>query len=414
MTKSDDSFPVKVDTLLCAFGRNTEEQFGFLNPPLYKGSTVIHKTVKSLENHEGRFYYGIAGSPTIANLEEAWTKLTEAAGTVISPSGHGSIALAIMSVISAGCHILVPENVFQPTSVFCDTFLKRFAVEVEYYDPLIGSGIDKLIKDNTAAIYMESPGSNTMEIQDVPAIVQIARRNRVKTIIDNTWATPLFFKPHSFGVDFSIEAGTKYVGGHSDILLGLVTANEENWPTLKNTYNCFGMLPGAEDCHLALRSLRTFRLRVREAERKALKLAKWLQKRDEVDKVLHPALEECPGHSYWVRDFQGSTGVFSIILKPKYSKASLEYMLEDMMIFSLGYSWGGYESLIVPLSEEVGERLKARNHYGYGLRLQIGLEDTEDLRKDLVLGFERLGAFEFDLPNGIMDLRCATLGHGRS
>ncbi|QLL34627.1 hypothetical protein HG536_0G04890 [Torulaspora globosa] len=390
MTKSEETFPLGVDSLLCAVGRHTEEQFGFLNPPLYKGSTIIHKTVKSLENHEGRFFYGIAGSPTIANLEDAWTKLTEAAGTVISPSGHGSIALAILSVISAGCHILVPESVFPPTAVFCNTFLSRLAVEVEYYDPLIGVGIEKLIKDNTVAIYMESPGSNTMEVQDVPAIVQIAKRNGLKTIIDNTWATPLFFKPHSFGVDLSIEAGTKYVGGHSDILLGLVTANEENWPALKSTYSCLGMLPGAEDCHMALRSLRTFRLRVREAERKALKIAKWLQRRDEVERVLHPAFEECPGHEYWARDFRGSTGLFSIILRPRYSRASLEHMLENMVIFSLGYSWGGYESLIVPLSEEVSERLKARNHYGYGLRLQIGLEDIEDLQKDLVLGFERL------------------------
>lgn len=390
MTLPEETFPLGINSQLCALGRNTEEQYGFLNPPLYKGSTIIYKTVNGLENHEGRFFYGIAGSPTIANLEDAWTQLTGAAGTVISPSGHGSIALAILSVISAGCHILVPTSVFQPTSEYCNTFLKRFSVEVEYYEPTIGMGIEKLIKDNTAMIYLESPGSHTMEIQDIPGIVQIAKRNNVKTIVDNTWATPLFFKPHSFGVDISIEAGTKYVGGHSDLLLGLVTANEENWSALKSTYSCLGMLPGAEDCHLALRSLRTFHLRVKEAERKTLKIAKWLKTREEVAKVLHPAFKDCPGHEFWVRDFKGSTGVFSIILKDGYSRACFEDMLEKMQVFSLGYSWGGYESLIIPLSPDATERLKGYNQHGHGFRLQIGLEDLEDLQLDLILGFERL------------------------
>lgn len=390
MTKPEAATVFETSTLLCALGRNPEEQFGFLNAPLYKGSTVIHKTLDSLQNCKGRFFYGIAGSPTIANLEDSWTTLTGAAGTVVTPSGHNAIAVALMSLVKTGSHILLPESVFEPTTHFCNGVLQKFSVDVEYYDPLVGKGIESMIKPNTALIFMESPGSHTMEVQDIPAIVGIAKKHGVRTIVDNTWATPLFFKPHSYGVDISIEAGTKYVGGHSDLLIGLVSANEESWPILKSTYSCFGSLPAGEDCQMALRGLRTFELRVKEAQRRALKLAKWLKTRDEVEKVLHPAFEDCLGHEYWVRDFKGSTGVFTIVLKDGYTKAGLVEMLENMQVFSLGYSWGGYESLIIPVSENARERLKRSNLNGYSLRLQIGLEGMEDLKRDLELGFERL------------------------
>lgn len=390
MTKPKESSSLKASTVLSVVGRNPEEQWGFLNPPLYKGSTVIHKSLKSLVNLEGKFFYGTAGTPTIANLEDAWTQLTGAAGTVLSSSGLGIIALVVLSIVKSGDHILVPTNVYYPTSMFCKNILEKFSVRTEYYDPLIGSGIERLIQPNTSLIFLESPGSHTMEIQDIPAFVAVARKHGIKTVLDNTWATPLFFKAHSFGIDISIEAGTKYVGGHSDILLGLASANSESWPALRSTYESLGMLPGDDDCHLALRGLRTLHLRVKEAERKALILAKWLKHRDEVERVLHPAFEDSPGHKFWVRDYTGSTGLFTIVLKDGFKEAGLENMLDHMRIFKLGFSWGGYESLMIPVSPGAKQRLEKWSLNGFALRIQVGLEDIDDLKHDLELGFERL------------------------
>ncbi|CAI1975945.1 hypothetical protein SEUBUCD646_0F01190 [Saccharomyces eubayanus] len=381
-----------ITTQLTVIGRNPDEQNGFVNPPLYKGSTIIHKKLSDVESMKGRFFYGTAGSPTIANLEDAWTHLTGAAGTVLSPSGLGSITLALMTLAKAGDHILITDSVYVPTRVLCDGLLAKFGIQTEYYDPSVGEDIEKLLKPNTSVIFLESPGSGTMEIQDIPALVSIAKKHGIRTILDNTWATPLFFDAHGHGIDISLEAGTKYLGGHSDFLLGLTSANQECWPLLRSTYDAMAMLPGADDCQLALRGMRTLHLRLKEAERKALDLAAWLGNRDEVEKVLHPAFKDCPGHKYWLRDYKGSSGLFSIVLKDGFTRAGLENMVEKMKIFHLGFSWGGYESLITPVKPAKQRKPHNWPHRGFALRIQVGLEELSDLKKDLELGFKRLAA----------------------
>lgn len=390
MSNHSELTSFKPATQLCVIGRNPDEQTGFVNPPLYKGSTIIHKTLDDLENRRGRFFYGAAGSPTIANLENAWTHMTGAAGTVLSPSGLGSISLALMSVVKSGDHILVPDSVYGPTRRLCDGLLARLGVQTKYYDPLLGLAIEELIEPNTTVLFIESPGSGTMEVQDIPALVAVAKRHQLKTILDNTWATPIFFKAHDFNVDISIESGTKYLGGHSDILIGLASANSELWPALRATYDSIGMLPGAEDCLLALRGMRTLHLRLKEIEQKALRLATWLKNRKEVGKVLHPAFKESPGHDWWLRDYKGSSGVFSFILADGFTREGLKRMLENMSIFKLGYSWGGYESLIIlvnPASHRTAVKWPSQ---GFLLRIQVGLEDIEDMENDFYLGFNRL------------------------
>lgn len=379
-----------VATRLTMLGRNTEEQQGFVNPPLYRGSTVLHKSVEDVEQYRGRFYYGTAGTPTIASLENAWTALTGAHGTVLSPSGLGSVALALMTTTKAGDHALIPDSIYGPSRSFCDSFLRKYGVETEYYDPLIGADVERLFRTNTSTLFMESPGSQTMEVQDVPALVRAARKHGIKTILDNTWATPIFFDAHANSVDISVEAGTKYLSGHSDLLIGLASANEEMWPALRSTYDAMAMLPGAEDCLLALRGLRTMHLRIKEVERKALELAAWFKDRPEVAAVLHPAFEDCPGHAIWRRDFSGSTGVFSVVLKEGFSRAGFKSMLEGMSIFGMGYSWGGYESLIVPIHPAKSRTVTTWTRPGFAFRVQTGLEDMSDLQADLLAGLSRL------------------------
>lgn len=392
MTSKENLSGFDVSTQLTMLGRDPSDQYGFVNAPLYKGSTVVYQTLDDFEHRRQRFSYGTAGSPTIANLEDAWTHMTGAAGTVLSPTGLGSVALALLTTTKAGDHVLIPDSVYGPSRRFCNQLLARYSVETTYYDPLIGAEIEKLVKANTSTILMESPGSRTMEVQDIPAIVKVARKHGIKTILDNTWATPLFFKAHAYGIDISVEAGTKYLGGHSDILLGLASASADLWPALRATYDDMGMLPGADDCILALRGLRTMHLRLKEAERKAMEVATWLKARPEVDKVLHPAFEDCPGHPFWKRDFGGSSGLFSIVLRDRFSRAGLKAMVEGMSIFSMGFSWGGYESLMIPFDPKDVRSTTEWSHPGICLRLQIGLEDMNDLKEDLRRGFERLSA----------------------
>ncbi|VWC76280.1 Cystathionine beta-lyase [Burkholderia lata] len=379
-----------VSTQLTMLGRDPSAQYGFVNAPLYKGSTVVYKTVDDFEQKRQRFTYGTAGSPTIANLEDAWTHLAGAAGTVLSPTGLGSVALALLTTTKAGDHILVPDSVYRPTRVFCNGLLARYGVETSYYDPLVGAGIEELIKPNTSTIFIESPGSRSMDIQDVPSIVGVAKKHGIRTIADNTWATPIFFQAHRHGIDISVEAGTKYLGGHSDLLLGLASATEELWPALRATYDAMAMLPGADDCVLALRGLRTMHLRLKEAERKALEVATWLKARPEVHKVLHPAFEDCPGHEFWKRDFLGASGLFSVVLHEHFSRNGLKAMLDGMSIFSMGLSWGGYESLVVPFNANDTRTATKWPYKGIALRLQIGLEDIGDLKRDLEQGLNRL------------------------
>lgn len=379
------------DTRLAHLGRDTKAQHGFVNPPVYRGSTVLFDSMDDLLDGRAEFTYGRLGNPTSTALENAWSELAGAAGTVLTPSGLMAISTALLSVVQAQDHILVADSVYGPTRGFCDKLLSRFGVETSYYDPLIGADIAGLFRPNTRAVFVESPGSLTLEVQDVPAIVAAAHARDAAVIMDNTWATPLMFPAHRHGVDIVVEAGTKYLGGASDLLLGLTSANERYWPALRATYTGLGICPGPEDVYLGLRGLHTLGLRLRQAERQAMEMAQWLARRPEVARVLHPALPEHPGHAVWKRDFEGASGLFSVVLEPA-SHDALAAMLDGLELFGMGYSWGGFESLVTPFDPRRIRTATSWETNGPALRFYIGLEDTKDLQADLARGFERLRA----------------------
>jgi cysteine-S-conjugate beta-lyase len=382
---------LRLRTKLVHAGRHPFEQHGFINTPVYRGSTVLFPTYADLLARNARYVYGTIGTPTTEALESAWTEIAGAAGTVLAPSGLAAISLALLTALKSGDHLLVTDSVYRPTRNFCDSVLKRLGIETTYYDPLIGAAIEALIQPNTRAVFLETPGSQSFEIQDVPAIVSVAAAKGLATILDNTWATPLYFPPHAFGIDMAVEAGTKYLSGHSDLLLGLVSANERWFKRLRVTFDAFAMSPGPEDVFLALRGLRSLELRLREAQRQALALAAWLAARPEVAQVLRPALPDCPGHAIWKRDFRGASGLFSVFLKPCTQRA-LAAFLDGLELFGMGYSWGGYESLVVPFDCSPYRTATAFKPPGPALRFSIGLEDEEDLKADLDAAFARLRA----------------------
>ncbi|RTL81408.1 MAG: cystathionine beta-lyase [Hyphomicrobiales bacterium] len=377
-------------TLVTQAGRAPFDHFGFVNPPVYRGSTVLFPTMGDLELLRQPYTYGTKGTPTTRALEGAWSEIAGAADTVLVPSGLAAIALALLTATKAGAHLLVTDSAYSPTRAFCDGFLARFGVTTEYYDPAVGAGIATLIRPETTAVLVESPGSQSMEIQDVPAISAAAREKGVCVVIDNTWATPLLFPPHERGCDLAIEAGTKYLSGHSDILIGLVSANAKWAKRLRHTFNLFAMGAGPDDAALALRGMRTMALRLKAQGRAALDIAHWLAARPEVVRVLHPALPSHPGHDIWKRDFSGSSGVFSIILKPA-PKEAVEAFVDGLELFGIGYSWGGYESLILPFDCAPYRTATRWAPEGPALRFSIGLEDVADLKDDLDAGFARLG-----------------------
>ena len=376
---------------LVNLGRDAEFSQGFINVPPFRGSTVLYPDVATLKSRAQRFTYGTRGTPTTEALCSAWTDLSGAAGTVLAPSGLAAIVVALMTALSAGDHLLVTDSVYEPSRAFADKALRRFGIETSYYDPTIGAGIEALMRPNTKAVLAESPGSQTLEVQDIPAIAEVAHARGACVILDNTWATPLFFSPHSHGADLAVEAGTKYLSGHADLLLGLVSANEAWFQRLHRAIHLMAIPPGAEDVFLALRGLRTMELRLREAERQGLALARWLSERPEVLRVIHPALPDHPGHALWKRDFTGSSGLFSVVLKPV-SEAAVAALLDGLELFGLGYSWGGYESLAVPFDCTATRTATRFAPGGPTVRFSIGLEDIEDLKEDLDRGFKRLRA----------------------
>jgi cystathionine beta-lyase len=376
-------------TRLVHAGRQPFENFGFVNTPIYRGSTVLSPDMESLYARKARFIYGTKGTPTTEALENAWSEIADAAGTVLTPSGLAAITVAILSVVSTGDHILVTDSVYRPTRNFCDNVLARLGVETTYYDPLVGASISGLMRPNTRVVFVEAPGSQSFEMQDIPAMAEVAHDRGACVIMDNTWATPLFFPPHKRGVDLAVEAGTKYLSGHSDLLLGMVSATGEYWQRLRDTFDAFAMCAGAEDVFLGLRGLRTMELRLCEAERQGLALANWLATRVEVSRVLHPALPDDPGHAIWRRDFSGSSGLFSAVLKPA-SRQAVGALLDDLELFGLGYSWGGYESLVIPFDCRTYRTATQWAPEGPALRFSVGLEDIDDLKADLDRGFARL------------------------
>lgn len=392
MAGPTDKSSLKLRTRMTLAGRRPADQFGFVNTPIYRGSTVLYPTYAELKARRQRYVYATRGTPTVEALEVAWAELSGAAGAVVVPSGLAAIMIALQAVLRSGDHMLVTDSVYRPTRHYADTVLKRFGVETTYYDPLIGAGVAALMRPNTRVVFTEAPGSQSFEMQDIPAIAAVAHAHDAFVVMDNTWATPIFFPPHDRGVDIAIEAGTKYLGGHSDLLMGLVSANGRAFSALRETYDAMSACPGPEDCFLALRGMRTLDLRLREAERQALAMAHWLAARSEVKSVLHPALPQHPGHAIWKRDFLGSSGLFSVILHP-ISEDALAAFLDGLELFGMGYSWGGFESLVVPFDCAAYRTATQWTPEGTALRFQIGFEDLSDLQADLDAGFRRMAAF---------------------
>jgi cystathionine beta-lyase len=378
--------PLEPATRLVTVGRDPFAQHGFVNTPIYRGSTVLYRTSEDFLKRNARFTYGTKGTPTTESLEVAWTDLTGAAGTVLVPSGLAAIAVALMSCLKSGDHLLVPDSVYRPTRNFCDTILKRFGVETTYYDPLVAAGVAALFKPNTRAVFTEAPGSLSFEMQDIPAIAAAARAREIVVLMDNTWATPLFFSAHAKGVDIAIDAGTKYLSGSSDLLLGLVSANERCWKDLRATFDTMAICAGPEDVFLALRGLRSMRVRLLHQQQSGLTIARWLSARPEVARVLHPALETDPGHAIWKRDFTGASSLFSVVFKPMPDKAAHAF-INALTLYGIGASWGGFESLAIPFDCTPFRTATPWNPGGPAIRFHIGLEDVGDLTADLEKGF---------------------------
>jgi cystathionine beta-lyase len=391
MTKltADAKSKLRVRSRLVHLARDGEVSQGFISVPAFRGSTVLYPDVATLKSRKQRYTYGTHGTPTTDALTEAWTDLSGAAGTVLVPSGLSAITMALMTALSAGDHLLMTDAAYFPARNFADNALTRMGVETTYYDPAIGARVAELLRPNTKAIFTEAPGSQTLDMQDIPAISAAAHARGVCVIMDNTWATPLFYSPHAHGVDMAVEAGTKYLSGHSDLLLGLVSANAEWLPKLRKYVDLFAIPPGPDDVFLALRGLRTLELRLREAERQALALAHWLQARAEVLRVIHPALPDDPGHAIWKRDFTGSSGLFTVVLKPV-PEVAVAAMIDGLELFGIGYSWGGFESLVIPFDCTSYRTATRWAPGGPTLRFHVGLEDLEDLQEDLDRGFARL------------------------
>ncbi|MGP9812901.1 cystathionine beta-lyase [Rhodopseudomonas sp. NSM] len=387
------SSPLSPQTLLVTSGRDTKAQKGFVNPPVVRGSTVLYPTAEDLHAHRGEYSYGRHGTPTTRALQQALMALEgpQCAGVGLAPSGVSAISTALLAVLKAGDHVLVCDNAYRPTRLFCDQMLKRYGIETSYFDPLIGAGVAAHLKPNTTVVMVEAPGSQSFEMPDIPAIAEVAHAHGALVIDDNTWATPLYHRSLEQGVDISIQAGTKYIGGHSDIMFGTIAANKRAWPQVAEGIRQLGVCAGPDDVFLALRGLRTLAVRLAQHQQSGLEMARWLAERPEVQRVLHPALESDPGHAIWKRDFTGASGLFSIVLQPAPQKA-IDALLDNVKLFGMGYSWGGFESLAIPFDCASYRTATAWNPGGPALRLHIGLESTDDLKADLERGFAAFNA----------------------
>ena len=380
-------------TKLVSAGRDPRSYHGFVNPPVYHASTVLYPNAEDFLAHRARYQYGRRGTPTTEALELALQELEgpQCAGVSLLPSGLAAISAALLSVVRAGDHVLVTDSAYGPTRNFCGQILSRLGVTTSYYDPGIGAGIAALLQPNTRAVYLESPGSLSFEMQDVAAIAKAAHAKGTLVLMDNTWATPLYFRPLDHGVDLVIQAGTKYIGGHSDIMLGTVSANAATVAELKNTVRLTGLCEGPDDVYLGLRGLRTLGIRLDRHYQSGLAVARWLEGRPEVLRMLHPALPSHPGHALWKRDFTGASGLFSMVLKPVPKKAYHAFV-NTLELFGIGASWGGYESLAIPFDCTPLRTATRWEPGGPTVRFHIGLEAVEDLTADLERGFAALAA----------------------
>ncbi len=378
------------NTRLVHAGSDPFEFHGFVNPPVARASTVLFPNAGTMSSHSQKYTYGTRGTPTTDALCEAINELEGAAGTVILPSGLAAVTVTLLAYLSSGDHALIVDTVYGNVRQFCDTALARLGVDVEYYDPAIGAGIDMLFKPNTRIVHLEAPGSNTFEMQDVPAISAVCHKHNIVVTMDNTWATPLYFRPLDFGVDVSIQASTKYPAGHADILMGTVSANEKHWPRLIEMHGALGMCAAPDDAYQVLRGLKTMGVRLERHYRSALPIAEWLEEHEDVERVLYPALPSFPNHDLWQRNFSGASGVFSFVLRVENATdfvRKAHAFLDALSLFGLGYSWGGFASLALAVELDTGRVLPVPDG-GPLLRLQIGLEDVPDLIQDLKRGFD--------------------------
>jgi cysteine-S-conjugate beta-lyase len=382
---------------LVRVGSEPPKQHGYVNPPIFRASTVLYDSVAAMDASQADplrrnlSAYGRFGTPTVRAFEAALSELEGGYAAVVTCSGLAAITTAILSFVRAGDHILVSDSVYLPTRKFCDS-LEALGVVTDYYDPCLGDGIEGLLRPNTRLVYLESPGSTTFEVQDVPAITGVCRSRGVVTVIDNTWATPAFCRPLGLGADVVVHSASKYLTGHADSILGAIVCAEDSFAPVRRGAIRLGQCAGADDVYLGLRGLRTLGVRLRQHQRQALELARWLELRDEVSDVIYPALPGNPGHLLWRRDFSGAAGLFAVVLHPRFGKHAVNAMLGRLQLFGLGHSWGGYESLIVP-SDPGAHRLPGQwRKRGTLLRVHVGLEDVDDLREDLAAGLRKLAA----------------------
>lgn len=387
MSKSKpDLSALSPETRLVAAGRDYAEH-GFVNPAVYHGSTVLFPTAHSLHDRSTDYVYGRRGTPTSRAVEEAVAMVEGGHNAKMAPSGLAAISTALLAFLKAGDHLLMVDTVYNPARQLCDGLLKGLGIETTYYDPLIGRGIASLIRPNTKVVYTESPGSQTMEVQDIPAIAEAAHKAGALVMIDNTWGAGHYFKAFEHGADISIQAATKYLVGHSDAMMGTVTCSKETWEPFKEAYEQMGQFAGPDDMYLTLRGLHTLDVRLERHMKNAISVAEWLRGRPEVETVLYPALSNAPGHGLWKRDFRGASGLFSIVLKPCSETAS-EAFLDRLSLFGMGYSWGGFESLAVPFKPH--RTATSWTAEGPCIRFHVGLENPDDLKADLDEGFKAL------------------------
>lgn len=386
---------MRPETLLITHGGDPESHEGIVNTPVYRASTVIFSSLDELERmHRGEYTsspYGRFGTRTSEDLERALAALDGADRAIVLSSGLSAILVALSAFLNAGDHALVVDSAYQPARTLCNDELKRFGVETTFFDPSVGEGISELIRPNTKLIYLESPGSLTFQVQDIPAIARIAHERNVIVVHDSTWATPLMMRPFELGIDVSIHSATKYIGGHSDILMGVLTCKERHYKTLLTTFRNTGPCVSPDVCYLAQRGLRTLAVRLKQHDESGRAIATWLRERPEVEIVLHPALPECPGHELWKRDFTGACGLFSFVLKESVPRERLAAMLDNLELFHMGYSWGGFESLIIPFDPRSFRTATTWPYKGQAFRLHVGIESVNDLIADLQKGLERLG-----------------------
>jgi cysteine-S-conjugate beta-lyase len=380
-------------TKVVTAGRDPASYHGFVNPPVYHASTVLYPSAEDFLAHRARYQYGRRGTPTTEALELALAELEgpQCAGVSLLPSGLAAISAALLSVVHAGDHVLVTDSAYGPARNFCEQILTRLGVTTSYFDPTIGGAIAELLRPNTRVVYLESPGSLSFEMQDIGTIAKAAHGKGAVVFMDNTWATPLYFRPLDHGVDLAIQAGTKYIGGHSDVMLGTVSANAATVTALKTTVRLTGLCEGPDDVYLGLRGLRTLSVRLERHYQSGLAVARWLEGRPEVLRLLHPALPSHPGHAIWKRDFTGASGLFSMVLKPVPQKAVFAF-LDTLDLFGIGASWGGYESLAIPFDCTPARTATRWQPGGPTVRFHIGLEAVEDLLADLERGFAALAA----------------------